>query len=288
MVHPQSTIELVGHDNDVDFYVIVNYPPPHSFYDPKKTIVIQMEPYIVDKNLLYGTKTWGAWTDPDPQTFLAVHTNRTGSTNCYWQNHFSVPQFLTTTITKTKDCSSICSSKRYDEGHKFRLNLIDELTKINFPIDVYGEYNHRPLTQKDKHQGYLPYKYYVMAENSYEENYHTEKIWEPILYECLCFYWGHPSITKFIDERCFVLLDRTDVLGSIQIIRDSIANNLWEKRLAYIKMEKMNVLLKMNLLRTVEDDIKKHEKLKKNFPINDIPSKIMYSEAQEGFQEVTY
>ena len=60
---------------------------------------------------------------------------------------------------------------------------------------------------KDKHTGMLPFKYYFMIENNYEENYITEKFWEPILCECLIFYYGCPNVKHYVDNDVFVPLN---------------------------------------------------------------------------------
>ena len=53
----------------------------------------------------------------------------------------------------------------------------------------------------DKEKAIIPYKYYFMCENNVEHNFATEKIWEPILCECLAFYWGCPNLEEYIDRK---------------------------------------------------------------------------------------
>ena len=42
----------------------------------------------------------------------------------------------------------------------------------------------------------MPYKYYFMAENNFEPGFITEKLWEPIICECLVFNQGAPDVAK--------------------------------------------------------------------------------------------
>lgn len=91
-----------------------------------------------------------------------------------------------------------------------------------------------------------------MAENNEEFNFLTEKIWEPLLTESLCFYWGCPNISDYIDPCAYVQLDLYNFEKSFNIIKDSIKNNLWEKRLKIIQKEKQKVLNYYNFCPTVE------------------------------------
>ena len=58
--------------------------------------------------------------------------------------------------------------------------------------------------------GVVPFKYYFMVENCYEEHYITEKMWEPIICESLVFYYGCSNVTDYIDSNAFVQLDIDD------------------------------------------------------------------------------
>ena len=88
--------------------------------------------------------------------------------------------------------------------------------------------------------GLVPYKYYFMVENNYEENFITEKLWEPIHCESLCFYWGCPNVEDHIDPMAFVKLDESFEV-SLEIIQNAIRDDLWSKRLPYIKKEKNRI-----------------------------------------------
>ena len=81
-----------------------------------------------------------------------------------------------------------------------------------------------------------------MMENNYESNFITEKLWEPILCETLVFYYGCPNVTKYIDNRAFVLLDVNDFEQSYQIIKQAIKEDWWSQRIDIIKKEKRRIL----------------------------------------------
>jgi hypothetical protein len=102
-----------------------------------------------------------------------------------------------------------------------------------------------------------------MCENNAESNFITEKIWEPIICETLVFYWGCPNISEYINPLAFVQLDMDDFIGSLEIIKNAIKNNLWEKRLPFIKEEKRKILDYYNWFPTLERIIKeKSNKIK--------------------------
>jgi hypothetical protein len=103
-----------------------------------------------------------------------------------------------------------------------------------------------------------------MAENNSEHNYATEKIWEPILCECLCFYWGCPNLEDYIDERAFVRLDLDDFEKSYQIIKQAIEEDWWSQRIDIIKKEKEKIINEFGffptLQRIINEDINRIQK----------------------------
>jgi len=95
-----------------------------------------------------------------------------------------------------------------------------------------------------------------MGENNNEHNFITEKMWEPLLIESLCFYWGCPNISDYIHPNAYVLLDLNDFEKSFHIIKDAITNNLWEDRIGIIRAEKQKVLEYYGFFPTLERIIK--------------------------------
>jgi len=251
---------------DIDYYVIVNSPPANSYFDPVKTIVFQMEPWVHDNNHHWGVKTWGKWSAPSPAEFLAVRGRKSPyHNNAFWQLELTYNQLLNLKITEKKQhmISSICSSKYFDEGHIARIDLLKYIEQKNDPnvqIDIYNQDNvHNFKNFKgpvspyvDKSKGMMPYKYYFMMENNYEENFITEKIWEPILCESLVFYYGCPNITDYIDSRAFVLLDVNDFEKSYQIIKQAIEEDWHTQRIDVIRKEKQKILSNLAFFPTIE------------------------------------
>ncbi|GAG08183.1 unnamed protein product, partial [marine sediment metagenome] len=121
-------------------------------------------------------------------------------------------------------------------------------------IDIYGQRNYHnlgnyrgSLPKDNKEDMLIKYKYYFMAENNAEYNYATEKIWEPIVCECLCFYWGCPNLEDYIDPMAFVRLNLDDIPGSLAIIKKAIEEDWWTQRIEIIREMKHKILNKLTL-----------------------------------------
>jgi GR25 family glycosyltransferase involved in LPS biosynthesis len=259
--------ELVWTDvkEDIDYYVIINYPPKGAYFDPKRTIVFQMEPWVNDLNKNWGVKTWGKWAEPDPNNFLSVRGHKTNHhNNAFWQLELKLNDFQKSELfekTKGTIVSSICSSKYFDEGHIARIDFLKFLeTKGDLQLDIYNKdnnpqfKNYRGVVSPyiDKSKGLAPYKYYFMIENNYETNFITEKLWEPILCETLVFYYGCPNVTDYVDSRAFVQLDITDFEKSYQIIKQSLNEDLWSQRIDIIRQEKQRILNELSFFPTID------------------------------------
>jgi GR25 family glycosyltransferase involved in LPS biosynthesis len=263
-----KNIQITWEDKDIDYYVIINYPNQNEYYDPKKTIVFQMEPYVHDKDKNWGVKTWGKWENPTD--FLEVRGRHTEHNNiAFWQLELTLNEIKDLKIEKMNKISSICSSKYYDPGHIKRIDLLKFLeNKEDIEIDIYNQdnkhnfknYKGKKTPYVDKSEGILNYKYYLMIENNFERNFITEKIWEPILCETLVFYYGCPNITDYIDKDAFVLLDINDFEKSYQIIKTAIEEDWWSQRIDIIRKEKEKILNNYCFFPTIENiiKIKKH------------------------------
>ena len=112
--------------NNIDYYVIINKPQDDKvYYDPSKTIVFQMEPWVEDNSKNWGVKTWGKWANPDPTQFLHVHNHQNYLNNVQWQ--IKIPQ--TFPKTRKNQVLSILSEKNFDTGHQKRIQFIQYLEK---------------------------------------------------------------------------------------------------------------------------------------------------------------
>ena len=236
---------------EIDYYVIINSPPQNEYYDPSRTIVFQMEPWVNNLNNNWGVKTWGDWAEPDPNKFLKVFSHKTHLNNVQWQINMP-PTEINKSLNKI---SCVCSQKNFDDGHILRNKFIKYIEtqakneeEESF-INVFGQKNYHefksyigPLKDDDKLNALVPYKYYFSAENNSESNYATEKIWEPILCETLCFYWGCPNLHEYIDPLAYVQLPLDNFEESLKIVKQAIEEDWWSQRIDIIKREKQKIL----------------------------------------------
>lgn len=232
-----KNIEITWEDTNIDFYVIINYPQKDAFYIPSKTIIFQMEPscYVM---------RWGVWANPDPNQFLFVGSHKNHL------NNFQV-QFKKIPIAidhmRLDKAMIILGARNHMTGHIKRNNFLrHDKYKL---IDIYGKQNYHnlgnycgSLPRDNKEDMLIKYKYYFMTENNYEYNYATEKIWEPIICECLCFYWGCPNLEDYIDSRAFVRLNVDDIPSSLAIIKKAIEEDWWSQRIEIIRAMKHKIL----------------------------------------------
>jgi GR25 family glycosyltransferase involved in LPS biosynthesis len=250
-------IQRCDKPEEADFFVVINRPGAAGLYGPKeRTIVCQMEPWIGSGR--WGIHSWGEWADP--QGFLSVIGKKspphTGGNTGFWQLGLPLHELENLPPFNKADhvVSTVCSHKYFDRGHILRLDFLRFLEAKGFPIDIYSKTNSFPPTHgpiqgycgplyNDKYRGILPYKYYFMVENNFEPGYITEKLWEPLLCETLCFYMGAPDVAKFIDPEAFVQLDLTKGFESaLQQIQQTIAEDGWSKRIGAIRREKKRIL----------------------------------------------
>jgi GR25 family glycosyltransferase involved in LPS biosynthesis len=136
---------------------------------------------------------------------------------------------------------------------------VQHLASNNVDIDVFGRGaidgvpNHKgELPEWDKRDGLFPYRYTIAAENFSEHNYVTEKFFDAILSECLCFYWGCPNLEQLVDPDVFVRLPLEDPAQAQRIIEQAIADDLWSQRIDAIRREKQRILDEYQLFPTIE------------------------------------
>jgi len=252
-----NLVELVL-DGPIDFYVIINQAIDEEYYEPGKTLLFPMEPWVYDDSKPWGVKTWGKWASPSVSDFFHVHDKSRFLNAVQWQISGLDTKFFDPALKQDR-MSSICSAKKCDVGHILRTNFINYMEQNGITsLDVYGKENYHgftsykgPLINDDKLTGFETYKYYFMAENNAEHNYATEKIWEPILCECLCFYWGCPNLEDHIDSNAFVRLDLENMEESFSIIQMAIKEDWWSQRIDCIRREKQRILTELGFFPTL-------------------------------------
>lgn len=253
-------------NNDIDFYIIIQYPQNASdFYIEEKTILIQDEANIngiistgISKNFYYW---YNIIYKNTKKNLIEILCHKNYLNNVRWLLNNIPTKFPEKRLDKI---CTIISFKYNDPGHKLRVNFIKFLEQ-KYPniIDIYGSdnahsfrnYRGKVPTLSDNYNSntnYLlngekehllsQYKYYFMCENNNINNYATEKIWESILCENLCFYWGCPNLEEYIDSRAFVRLPLDNIDECMSIITKAIEEDWWSQRIDIIRIEKQKIL----------------------------------------------
>ena len=231
-------------EGSVDYWVIINKPPPGEVFDPARTIVFRMEPYI---DTLPFYNDWLAAGPPKADFLFFLDHAHFRNNSEWWLGGL---EELSRPIVKTALLSTVVSSQYEMEGHRLRVDFVKYFqANSQLPLDVFGHDNKHgfarhqgslPMRRKDG--GVMPYKYHFAAENSDIPNYMTEKFFDALLSECLLFYWGCSNAAEHVDQRAFIRLDLRDQAGSLRTIERAIADDEWSKRLPFIQAEKRRVL----------------------------------------------
>ena len=275
-----KNLRIVSNDIAIDYYIILNSPPAKECWDPNKTIVFQLEPWVDNPSYNWGVKTWGKWSTPSSLDFMAVRGRKNECPNtAFWQLELPLKDLINLKYeAKEAKISTICSSKYFDVGHIHRIDFLKFLEeKGDIPLDIFnennnhkfGNYRGKKTPYVDKSTGIVPYKYYFMVENNYEKNFITEKMWEPILCESLVFYDGCPNITDYIDNGAFVQIDMLDFEKSYKIIKTAIEEDWWSQRIDMIRLMKKKILEELAFFPTVKRIIDDNLIVKSKDPTND-------------------
>ena len=247
MLRNDSPFELVNNDEPYDYCIIANSAPPDINIVRDKTILIHMEPNM---------------TPPyDADKYFATITYDHTWNVCEW--HFSWPynKILNENAGPKEDkISTVLSPKYNDSGQMKRIDFVKHIEN-DIDIDVFGnnKWNYKnykgSLPYHHKDMALINYKYTFNAENHNINNYVTEKLYDAILSETLCFYNGAPNVREIVNPMCYVELDLIDFEKDKQIIQDAIKNDLWSERINYIKAEKKRILEEISLFGRLENII---------------------------------
>lgn len=261
-----KNIQLV-YENPCDYLVVINRPNSSEklIDDKKKIIVFRMEP-----NMENEEHKWGEWAKPNEDDFLFVGYHSKHYNNNEWHLAKTYAQLSTEYIAKNSSLdfcvSTVLSSKYHDSGHVKRIDFSKFMENNGINLHVFGDNKFRwknykgALPYHNKNNGLLPYKYTFNTENQSINGYYTEKIIDGILAECLTFYSGPPNIFSLIDERAFVLLNLGNFEEDCKKIKNAMNEDLWSKRLPYIKEAKNRILNETGffpqLKRIIDESIK--------------------------------
>ena len=247
--HRWKNIDFVM-DDSYDRLIILTRPHKDQRYNPDNAITLLTEPPQSANIIKHPTAV-----------SLPVYVHLP-----FWE-HLTKVQYQDVLngklIKKTKILSSV-TSELYNNvlpGYELRLQYIDLMDAcIEDGFDLYGKkYSGTFFDQikaykgslLNKYDGLWSYKYHFACENSFYPDYFTEKIADPIISECLCFYDGCNNIEEFIDERAFVKIEVANPGDSVEKMIRMINDNEWRKRIKYIRLQKQRLLFELNPLNLI-------------------------------------
>jgi len=103
----------------------------------------------------------------------------------------------------------------------------------------------------DKSEAMDDFRYHIVVENHIQPHHWTEKIADCFLAYCLPFYYGPPNISDYFPEEAIIPIDIFDIDSAEHIIRKTIADSLYEKRLPAIIKARKRVLNDYNLVNVI-------------------------------------
>lgn len=127
---------------------------------------------------------------------------------------------------KPKLMSIIVSEKKRAPGHIYRHKLIEQIIKYKLPIDIYGrgsaQYNYEHVCGNfDGNEPYEKYAFSICIENVSCNEYFSEKIITPLMYNCVPIYWGCKNITHYLEN---VICLNGHIEHDMSVIMDIIEN----------------------------------------------------------------
>lgn len=150
---------------------------------------------------------------------------------------------------KSKNISCIASHhKSIFPGHIARKEFVLWLKEQNIAkkISFYGAGTPNELINKK--DGLLSYKYSIAIENSCTPHYFTEKIIDCYLSYTMPIYCGASNIEEYFPKKSFINIDISNPKESLEIIKETLTSDLWEKNFEYIKTARELCLKQYNFI----------------------------------------
>ena len=159
--------------------------------------------------------------------------------NGFIEEKVKLNYFFLTQFKKSNLISTIVSEKKVLLWQKKRIELIEFLVNDINQIERYGRCYKKVL---DKSEVLIPFKYHIAIENC--ENGPSEKLWDPLLCNCIVFYGGNLDLVYPIIRKAIIQIPIFDKYKSKEIISNelktskvfnSITNEDWIKIKSSIK-----------------------------------------------------
>ncbi|MFM2476542.1 glycosyltransferase family 10 domain-containing protein [Celerinatantimonas sp. MCCC 1A17872] len=270
-----------NNDEEHDYLVVLNRPHKNirTNCDKKHRYIFMQEPPVAEyewhkRSYSQFEYIFAFWNDEpniiSTQTCLPWHINKS-----YDELLHLEPESL----HKSDEIAWITSNSRSRKGHVLRMELLDYLNEKGYPVNLYGR-GFVPIN--DKFTALYPCKYSLAIENYSCRDYWTEKLTDSFLSWNMPIYWGATNITDYFPKESMILIDITDKEKSLEILKEAIANNLWEKNIEYIRESRDLILNKYQIFPFLNDLVNHNSNnncigsyiIKRNLPDGNLSGKL--------------
>lgn len=253
---------------DYDWLVVYDELPPASGQprksacevlagSPGNTILFTTEPCSIKTYGRHYTDQFGHVVTPQPAWALP-HPHRhwqQGSNHWFYGGETGVPmsreRLLAGPPAKTEDLSMVCSTKaQWHTQHARRANFAQALRERLPEMTAFGR-GIRPIN--DKAEAMDAFRYHVVLENHIAPHHWTEKLSDAFLARCLPFYAGAPNTDDYFPVGSVIHIDMNDPDGAAAIIRQAMADGLYEQRLPLVEEARRRVLEDYHLFAVIAD-----------------------------------
>ena len=224
--------------------------------NPRNTLLVTSEPSTIK---VYGSKYLNQFehvlTTQEP--WAIKHKNAIHSQCGYrWfygvgSNHLKTYDELALKIPnqKTKTISTVCSDKKQKNTvHHQRFLFTTKLKEAIPELEIYG---HGVRNLDDKSDAIDQFKYHIVIENVSNKDHWSEKLADAFLGHSLPFYYGCTNVFDYFPANSLVLIDPYDIQKSIEIIKDTIKSNLYDKNIEKINYARNLILNSYNFFAVV-------------------------------------
>lgn len=189
-------------DDDFTHAIIINTPMPLLNIPKENVLGLAFEPIcflgLTNNFIEYAKKHIGRYFIGDnaglPESFIEHFA---------YMWHSRPPKEI---LFKTKLMSIIVSEKQFAPGHNYRHELVKKIIQLGLPIDIYGRgsnkysYEDRIMGKFNDVEPYEMYSFSICIENFVCNDYFSEKIITPLMYNCMPIYYGCKNAHKYIEN----------------------------------------------------------------------------------------
>lgn len=173
---------------------------------------------------------------------------------------------------KPRLLSVICSTKTFTTAQKKRIAFVEKLKeRLGTQIDIFGR-GRCPID--DKAEAIAPYKYHLVLENNYIDNFWTEKLSDAWLGYAFPLYLGAPNASNHFPHDGMLMLRPDDDEYNLEAIICLLDEDPWTSRLPTLRQCRDMVLRDNNLFTRLERLIQESDEAIRRCPPLPKPERI--------------